>query len=50
LEANYREQAELLAEAGADLIALEMIDNVERAAPAIRAALATGLPIWVGFS
>jgi S-methylmethionine-dependent homocysteine/selenocysteine methylase len=50
LEANYREQAELLAEAGVDLIALEMMYNVEQAAPAIRAALATGLPTWVGFS
>src|SRR5262245_46383123 len=50
LEANYREQAELLADAGVDLIALEMMYNVERAAPAIRAALATGLPIWIGFS
>jgi S-methylmethionine-dependent homocysteine/selenocysteine methylase len=50
LEANYREQAELLAEAGVDLIALEMMYSVEQAAPAIRAALTTGLPIWVGFS
>src|SRR5262245_28610965 len=50
LEANYREQAELLAEAGVDLLALEMMYNVEQAAPAIRAALATGLPTWVGFS
>src|SRR5690242_11151298 len=50
LEADYREQAELLAEAGVDLIALEMMYNVELAAPAIRAALSTGLPIWVGFS
>ena len=36
LEASYREQAELLAEAGVDLIALEMMSNVERATPAIR--------------
>jgi S-methylmethionine-dependent homocysteine/selenocysteine methylase len=50
LEANYREQAELLAEAGVDLIALEMLYDVELAAPAIRAALATGLPTWAGFS
>lgn len=50
LEANYREQAELLAKAGVDLIALEMMPRVELAAPAIRAALATGLPTWVGFS
>jgi len=50
LEASYREQAEVLAEAGVDLIALEMMGSPERAAPAIRAAVATGLPIWVGFS
>jgi S-methylmethionine-dependent homocysteine/selenocysteine methylase len=50
LEASYREQAELLAEAGVDLIALEMMYSVEHVAPAIRAALTTGLPVWVGFS
>ena len=50
LEASYREQAELLAEAGVDLIALEMMPRVEQDAPAIRAALATGLPTWIGFS
>ncbi len=50
LEASYREQAELAAEAGVDLIALEMMGNIEQAAPAIRAAATTGLPIWVGFS
>lgn len=50
LETSYQEQAELLAEAGVDLIALEMMGNVEHAAPAIRSAVATGLPIWIGFS
>jgi len=50
LEASYREQAELLAEAGVDLIALEMMYSAEHVAPAIRATLSTGLPIWVGFS
>jgi homocysteine S-methyltransferase len=50
LEASYREQAELLAEAGVDLIALEMMYSAEHVAPAIRATLTTGLPIWVGFS
>jgi S-methylmethionine-dependent homocysteine/selenocysteine methylase len=49
-EAGYREQAELLAEAGVDLIVLEMMYGPEQAGPAIRAALATGLPTWVGFS
>ncbi len=50
LEGSYREQAELLAEAGVDLIALEMMGSPEQAAPAIRAAVATGLPVWAGFS
>jgi S-methylmethionine-dependent homocysteine/selenocysteine methylase len=50
VEANYREQAEVLAEAGVDLLALEMMYSVEQAAPAIRAALTTGLPTWLGFS
>ena len=50
LEGSYLEQAELLAEAGVDLIALEMMGNVEQAAPAIRAAAASGLPVWAGFS
>ena len=50
LEGSFQEQAELLAGAGVDLIALEMMGDVQQAAPAIRAAAATGLPIWVGFS
>jgi len=50
LEGSYREQAELLAEAGVDLIALEMMGSFVQAAPAIRAAAATGLPLWVGVS
>lgn len=50
LEGSFREQADVLAEAGVDLIALEMMGSAEQAAPAIRAAVATGLPIWVGFS
>ena len=50
LEASFREQAEVLAAAGVDLIALEMMGDVQQAAPAIRAAAATGLPLWVGFS
>ncbi len=48
--ANYREQAENLAEAGADLIILEMMMDVENTTFAVEAATATGLPVWVGFS
>jgi S-methylmethionine-dependent homocysteine/selenocysteine methylase len=50
LRAAYREQAELLAEGGADLLALEMVRDLEHGEDLIRAALATGLPVWVGFS
>jgi len=49
-QANYREQAELLAQAGVDLIMLEMMRDIEQAAAAVQAAVATGLPVWVGFS
>ena len=48
--ANYTEQAEVLAEAGADLIALEMMRDLEGAKYAIEAAITTGLPVWLGFS
>ncbi|HET7481021.1 MAG TPA: homocysteine S-methyltransferase family protein, partial [Rubrobacteraceae bacterium] len=48
--ANYREQAEILAEAGVDLIALEMLRDIEQAGYAVEAAVSTGLPIWAGFS
>ncbi|MEX2650338.1 MAG: homocysteine S-methyltransferase family protein [Alphaproteobacteria bacterium] len=48
--AAYQEQAELLAEAGVDLIALEMMTDIEQTGFALEAALATGLPVWLGFS
>lgn len=47
---NYRDQARILAEAGADLIAFEMVRDVEHTRPALSAALETGLPVWLGFS
>lgn len=50
LRATYREQAEILAEAGVDLLAMEMMQLPEIAIPAIEAALDTGLPVWVGAS
>jgi S-methylmethionine-dependent homocysteine/selenocysteine methylase len=49
-EANFREMAELLAASGVDLILMEMMSDPELAKPAIAAAVATGLPVWVGFS
>ena len=48
--ANYREQAEIMAEAGADLIVLEMMRDIPQTTYALEAALSTGLPVWVGFS
>lgn len=49
-EASYREQAEVLAQAGVDLIITEMMRDIENATMVVNAALATGLPVWVGFS
>jgi S-methylmethionine-dependent homocysteine/selenocysteine methylase len=46
----YSEQARILADAGVDLIALEMISGVEHGEPALEAARSTGLPIWLGLS
>ncbi len=48
--ANLREAAELQAEAGADLLLLEMVCDLEHGGLALEAALATGLPVWVGLS
>ena len=48
--ADYREMADTLAEAGCDLLVMEMMMDVERASRATEAALATGLPVWVGIS
>jgi S-methylmethionine-dependent homocysteine/selenocysteine methylase len=48
--AVYREQVQALAEAGCDVIALEMMLAVDHALPALQAALETGLPVWVGVS
>jgi len=49
-KANYREQADCLADAGVDLLLMEMMMDVEHACYALEAAVATGLPVWVGFS
>ena len=50
LAESLNEQCQLLAEAGADLIALEMCERLPDAVLAIAAAKATGLPVWVGVS
>jgi S-methylmethionine-dependent homocysteine/selenocysteine methylase len=46
---NYREQAEVLAESGVDVLALEMMRDIEQTTYVIEAASA-GLPLWIGFS
>ncbi len=48
--ANYHEMADTLADAGADLIIMEMMLDLGHAKPAITAAVATGLPVWIGIS
>ncbi|MBW8010490.1 MAG: homocysteine S-methyltransferase family protein [Chloroflexi bacterium] len=50
LQANIEEQAAIMAEAGADLIMLEMMVDVERMLVLLEAAKKSGLPVWVGFS
>jgi homocysteine S-methyltransferase len=48
--ADFREQSQLLAEAGADLIALEMIGAQGYGRAALQAAAETGLPVWLGIT
>ncbi len=50
LRATFDEQASLLAAAGADLLALEMLERPAVARVALEAAKATGLPVWAGIS
>ncbi len=48
--ASYHEQAEILAEAGVDLIIAEMMTHEKNATLVVESARATGLPVWVGLS
>lgn len=50
LRDNAAEQAAIMADAGADLIILEMMSNIDRMLPVIDGVQHCGLPIWVGFS
>ena len=50
LRASYREQADLLKNSGVDLIILETMQRPETSAYALDAAMATGLPVWLGCS
>lgn len=47
---SVREQAEILAEAGVDLIALEMCQTTAFSVATIDSAIEVGLPIWIGVS
>ena len=49
-EASYQELAEGLAHAGVDLIIAEMMRDIDNATMVIKAAVATGLPVWIGYS
>jgi homocysteine S-methyltransferase len=46
----FRAKAEALAAAGCDLIIMEMMRDVDYSLWATEAAVATGLPVWVGIS
>jgi len=47
---SYVEQAHTLADLGVDLIALEMIQDARHGGWALDAAIATGLPVWLGIA
>lgn len=46
----YRRKADTLAEAGVDLIIMEMMRDLDYSLWASEAAVATGLPVWMGIS
>jgi S-methylmethionine-dependent homocysteine/selenocysteine methylase len=47
-QANLREQAEILAEAGVDFMLAESTGGMEHRKWVVQACLATGLPTWIG--
>lgn len=50
LDAEHRELAHYLAEAGCDLLLVETMNMIREAVAAASAATATGLPVWVSFT
>ena len=46
---NLREQAEILAESGVDLLLVESTGSTTHRKWVLEACLSTGLPVWVGF-
>ncbi len=49
-QANFTDQADILAEGGVDFFVLEMMRDIEYTNIALNAAKRTGLPVWVGYS
>lgn len=47
---GYRAQAQIIADVGMDFIMLEMMRDVTQTRLCLKAALETGLPVWLGFS
>ncbi|MEM9777837.1 MAG: homocysteine S-methyltransferase family protein, partial [Chloroflexota bacterium] len=50
LRKNTRDQAIIMKEAGADLIMLEMMCEIDKTLIVLEESLNSGLPVWVGFS
>ena len=50
LKAATERQVEIIAAAGADMFMLEMMIDIDKMRVLLDAALATGLPVWVGFT
>ena len=50
LAQTYKEQAHILADAGVELIVLEMCSHPVRSRLIAEAAISTGLPVWLGLS
>jgi homocysteine S-methyltransferase len=50
IESSYQELAEGLADAGVDLIIAEMMRDIQNASIVIKAAVSTGLPVFIGYS
>ncbi len=50
LYSNTAEQAAIMASAGADLIMLEMVSNIDKMHVMLDAAETSGIPVWLGLS
>jgi homocysteine S-methyltransferase len=50
LNGSITEQAKIMKEAGADLLMLEMMIDIDRMCVTLDGALTTGLPVWVGIT